>query len=160
MLFTLSLSLSPSLILSRSKHATGARLMINVEMGLGRWLMAVTWGGLDGGSVGLGRWVNLMGLYPMGRDHRVVEIDVVRGFWSAWFVGFDRVVRGFWLSSGFCMVGLWILDSDWLVWVGVVMVCWWCGGGDCGGWLREREIEIRKRSENIFILFLFYFILF
>ena len=42
--------------------------------------MAVTWGGLDGGSVGLGRWVNLMGLYPMGRDHRVVEIDVVRGF--------------------------------------------------------------------------------
>ena len=32
------------------------------------------------------------------------------------------------------------------------------GGG--GGWLRERETEIRERSENIFTLFLFYFILF
>ena len=42
--------------------------------------MAVTWGGLDGGSVGLGRWVNLMGLYPMGRDRRVVEIGMVHGF--------------------------------------------------------------------------------
>ena len=28
--------------------------------------------------------------------------------------------------------GLWILDSDWLVW-------WWRGGGDYGGWLRERN---------------------
>ena len=53
------------------------------------------------------------------------------------------------------MVGLWILNSDWLVW-------WWCGDGDYGGWLREREreIEIREKSEIIFILFLFYFMLF
>ena len=29
---------------------------------------------------------------------------------------------GLWLDFGFHMVGLWILDSNWLVW-------WWCGDG-------------------------------
>ena len=46
----------------------------------------------------------------------------------------------------------------------MVMAWWWHGGGDW--WVVEREKrrlereEIRERSENIFILFLFYFILF
>ena len=76
------------------------------------------------------------------------------GFCYGFLMGKIRLVR-LWLDFGFRMVGLWILNSDWLVW-------WWCGGGDYGGWLREREreIEIRERSEIIFILFLFYFMLF
>ena len=30
------------------------------------------------------------------------------------------------------MVGLWILDSDWLVWVGLVGVDWVVTGGEVG----------------------------
>ena len=41
-----------------------------------------------------------------------------------------------WLDFGFRLIGLWIpmgfgLDSDWLIWVDVVV--WWWRGGDCGG---------------------------
>ena len=90
-----------------------------------------------------------MGLYPMGRDHRVVEIGMICGFCSrsVWFVGFDQhgsqVLirgedwRGSWVlieqsRSGGSWVLIeqwiqhgWILDSDWLGWVGVVMLWWW-----------------------------------
>ena len=89
-------------------------------------------------------------------------------------MGFDR--RGSWVfieqwRSG----GSWVLIEQWIphgwtVDFGFGLVgLGWCGDGVVvvtvvGGWKSEKQIlekeEIRERSKNIFILFLFYFVLF
>ena len=42
-----------------------------------------------------------------------------------------------WILIGWTLVGFWIqicwiLDLDWLVWVGVIVVVWWVVFGHCG----------------------------
>ena len=120
----LSLS-SPCLIFSLSRTFSVSSLSIVVHF---------FWRGHGFGRVGQdgclatwswrsGVWFSV-GVDRVGRDRRAVEIDVVRGFWSTWFMGFDRRWRSEWF------VGFdWVVEIGWVVTRLVWIQIGWFGGG-------------------------------
>ena len=70
------------------------------------------------------------------------------------------LIAWFWFDGGGVALGWWILILARFCLVEVGGVTEKLDGGGGGGWLREREIEIKERSEKcIYIIFILYFII-
>ena len=70
------------------------------------------------------------------------------------------LITSFWFDGSGVALGWWILILARFCSVEVGGVTEKLDGGGGGGWLREREIEIKERSEKcIYIIFILYYII-